>query len=260
MSIVLKTPSNGSITLAEQDTASDLTVTIPATAGTLLTNNSTGYRYVQTLYFTSSGTFTKATYSWLRAIRVRCVGGGGGGGGVTATAAGDFVASGGGGGGGYAESFITDIAGLASSVTVTRGAGGNGGAAGANAGASGGNSSFGSAVIGNGAAGGSGQVAYSFWLVSTGGVGGEGTGDLVIKGGSGMSGNNVNTNGGYGGTGGATVLGMTALPAIAWQSSVAGTNGNLYGTGGSGAASTQSSTAKAGGNGAAGIVIVDLFA
>ena len=33
MSIVLKTPSNGSVTLAEQDTASDVTVTIPATAG-----------------------------------------------------------------------------------------------------------------------------------------------------------------------------------------------------------------------------------
>lgn len=33
MSIVLKTPSNGSVTLAEQDTASDVTVTIPATTG-----------------------------------------------------------------------------------------------------------------------------------------------------------------------------------------------------------------------------------
>jgi hypothetical protein len=33
MSIVLKTPSNGSVTLAEQDTASNVTVTIPATTG-----------------------------------------------------------------------------------------------------------------------------------------------------------------------------------------------------------------------------------
>ena len=33
MSVVLKTPSNGSVTLAEQDTASDVTVTIPATTG-----------------------------------------------------------------------------------------------------------------------------------------------------------------------------------------------------------------------------------
>ncbi len=33
MSIILKTPSNGSVTLAEQDTASDVVVTIPATTG-----------------------------------------------------------------------------------------------------------------------------------------------------------------------------------------------------------------------------------
>lgn len=33
MSIVLQTPSNGSVTLAEQDTASNVTVTIPATTG-----------------------------------------------------------------------------------------------------------------------------------------------------------------------------------------------------------------------------------
>ena len=37
MSIVLKTPSNGSVTLAEQDTASNVTVTIPArTANVML--------------------------------------------------------------------------------------------------------------------------------------------------------------------------------------------------------------------------------
>lgn len=41
MSIILQTPSNGSITLSEQDTASNITVTIPATAGTLATSEST---------------------------------------------------------------------------------------------------------------------------------------------------------------------------------------------------------------------------
>ena len=38
MSIVLKTPSNGSVTLAEEDTASNVTVTIPAGTSTLVTN------------------------------------------------------------------------------------------------------------------------------------------------------------------------------------------------------------------------------
>jgi hypothetical protein len=85
------------------------------------------YRYVDTVYFTSSGTFTKATYPWLRAIRVKCVA-------VVvvvrrlcATTAQRF--------GRWrrwlvAESFITDIAGLDASVTVTRGAGGGAGGSG----------------------------------------------------------------------------------------------------------------------------------
>ena len=40
MSIILKTPSNGSVTLAEQDTASDVVVTVPAVTATLLNNSS----------------------------------------------------------------------------------------------------------------------------------------------------------------------------------------------------------------------------
>jgi hypothetical protein len=41
-----------------------------------------GYQYRERFTFTSSGTFVKADYPWLRAIRVRCVGGGGAGGGT----------------------------------------------------------------------------------------------------------------------------------------------------------------------------------
>jgi hypothetical protein len=56
--------------------------------------NLTGYVYVDTVYFTSSGTFTKASYPWLRAIRVRCQGGGGGGGGTNANGTGSHGGSG----------------------------------------------------------------------------------------------------------------------------------------------------------------------
>lgn len=42
MSIILKTPSNGSVTLAEQDTASDVVVTVPAINGSFVTANSSG--------------------------------------------------------------------------------------------------------------------------------------------------------------------------------------------------------------------------
>jgi hypothetical protein len=259
-SVVLQGSTSGSATILTSAIAGTPTLTLPTTSGTLLTNTSTGYRYVQTLYYTSSGTFSKASYPYLRAIRVRCVGGGGGGGGVAATGAGTRATGGGGGGGGYAESFITDIAGLASSVTLTIGSGGAGGAAGANNGSAGGQTSFGSAVIGNGGGLGGGSAAFNFWITTIAGGGGGGTGDLVILGGTGTSGNPVDNNGGYGGTGGSTVLGRSASPALAWQSSSNGRNGNLYGTGGSGAASGQNSTAKAGGNGAAGIIIVELYA
>jgi hypothetical protein len=40
-----------------------------------------GFVFKETIYYTSNGTFAKADYPWLRAIRVRTIGGGGGGGG-----------------------------------------------------------------------------------------------------------------------------------------------------------------------------------
>jgi hypothetical protein len=40
MSVKLKTPSNGSVTLAPEDTASDVTLTVPAVAGEILNDQS----------------------------------------------------------------------------------------------------------------------------------------------------------------------------------------------------------------------------
>jgi hypothetical protein len=219
----------------------------------------TGYRYLTTLYYTSDGTFSKASYPGLRAIVVKCQGAGGGGGGAEATGSGVFAAGAGGGGGAYSEELITDIAGLASSVTVTVGAGGTGVSSGY--GNSGGTSSFGSLASATGGAGGQTGGALGFWITSGPGAGGtSGVGDLVIHGGSGESSNPVNANGGYGGRGGDSQLGTGARSGLAWQSSSNGFNGNLYGGGGSGAASGQNSTVKTGGNGANGIVIVELYA
>ena len=220
-----------------------------------------GYRKAETLYFTSSGNFVKTSYPWLRAVRVRVQAGGGGSGGVNATSGTTFVASGGGGGGGYAESFITDVASLPNSVTVTVGAGGAAGAAGNNSGGVGGASSFNSTqVTATGGVGGAGGAAQTFWLTSAGGNGGTGTGDLVIPGAGGGIGNPVNTNGGYAGTGGSSFLATSARQVAAWQGSFAGVAGNNYGGGATGAASGVNSTAKAGAAGAPGIVIVELFA
>jgi len=141
----------------------------------------TGFTYVTQIRYTSNGQFNKADYPWLRAIRVRCQGGGGGGGGAQGANRG----SQGGGGGGYAESFITDIAGLPSSVTVTRGGGGSGGSGGAN-GSAGSSSSFDALVVASGGDGGS-QAGGLQNL----GVGGVGTaGDLLVSGSGGQAGAN----------------------------------------------------------------------
>jgi hypothetical protein len=211
-----------------------------------------GYRYVSTVYFTSSGTFSKGDYPWLRAIRVKCQGAGGGGAGAGVNNRG----GGGGAGGNYAESFITNIAGLASSVTVTRGAGGAGGGAGSNNGTTGGASSFGTAVIANGGGGADNSAA--------GGAGGStsasGTGEVQFFGGDGSSGSNSNDASIAaipGGTGGASHLGGAGRGGNNVSTGQAGFAGKQYGGGGGGG--YRISASFAGGAGGDGIVIVELY-
>jgi len=209
------------------------------------------YRFVSTVYFTSSGTFSKATYPWLRAIRVKCVGGGGGGGGGGIAATG--LGAAGGGSGGYAESFTTDIAGLDATVTVTRGGGGPGGVAGDNTGGDGTLSSFGSLASADGGGGGTGNG------VPFAGLGGAATvGDLTVDG------SDATTNGRFmtvrpPGNGAPSVLGGSVSTPEGLNGNV-GVNGKLYGGGGSGGYPRGTSGDVAGGAGANGIVIVELYA
>jgi hypothetical protein len=256
------------------DTDEDPDVPVPAggSAGQLLakidsTDYNTawvtqeGYRIAQTLYFTSSGTFTKATYPWLRAVKVKCQGAGGGSGGIPATTAGQKAIAVAGYGGGYAESFITDISGLDASVTVTVGAGGAGGSAGANAGAAGGASSFGSPAIvsgDGGSAGAAGAVltASNVFNPSTSTSGG--VGDLVVFGDSPEVSFVINVsdnNNQLGGSGGSSFLGTGGGA----QRNGSGSNALLHGGGGGAPANNVSQAARAGGNGAAGIVILELY-
>jgi hypothetical protein len=227
-----------------------------STAGTGI---AIGYRYVSTVYFTSSGTFEKADYPWLRAIRVKCQAGGGGGGGCSITGVSEGSLGTGGGGGGYAESFITDIAGLASSVTVTRGAGGDGGTAGNNAGSAGGSSSFGSLVAAAGGLGGGGATAAAV-LFRTPVAGGDGTtGDLLVPGAPSLLATlNVSQSIFVQSTGGGSFLGAGALARTSNGNGIAG---KAFGGGGSaGANGVSQGTARAGGDGGNGIVIVELYA
>jgi len=206
-----------------------------------------GYQYRDTIYYTSSGTFVKADYPWLKAIRVTAVGGGAGGSGSGT----DARTADSGGGGGTGQSFILASA-LAASEDVERGAGGAGGVAGDNAGAAGVNSSFavGKAyqVVGNG--GGNGFAA------GAGGDGGAGIGDTVIRGGGGQARKVGNNNGGSTQGGSSSRAGQTK--ELFTNVNRTGEPGQLFGAGGGGG-HRVSTTSVAGGAGANGIVIVDLF-
>jgi hypothetical protein len=197
------------------------------------------YSLVSTIYFTSSGTFTKETYPWLRAIKVKCQGAGAAGWGSTIATR----QRPGGGGGGFAESLITDISGLASSVTVTIGAGGSGSTGG---GTSGGTSSFGSLVSATG-----GGVDATAVLGTLGGVG---TGQLSVPGSAGGAGSAV--VGAPSGSGGDSVLGSGGR-FLGLDSN--GESGRLYGGGGAGCSANTTAPFN-GGDGASGIVIVELYA
>jgi len=226
--------------------------------------NLNGYVYVSTVYFSTSGTFTKADYPWLRAIRVKCQGAGGGGGGVAATASGEWGGGAGGASGVYAESFVTNIAGLASSVTVTVGSGGSGGV-GNVVGASGGSSSFGTVVSANGGGPGESVNPANFLRTAVPANGSStGIGDLIISGRSGYPsieiGDNLSQFNTYGGRGGDSFLGAGAASQRTSTTGFNGISGFLYGGGGGGAANNRSQAARTGGPGAAGIVIVELYA
>lgn len=223
---------------------------------------STGFLFKQRVIFTSSGTFSKASYTGLRAVKVMAVGGGGGSGGSATTAAGQAATSGAGAGGNYAEKWIL-AASLASSETVTVGNGGTAGAAGNNAGGTGSTSSFGTACIATGGPGGGGAAASSS-ATGSGGGSGDSTGcvgDLIITGQDGSDGRHdaggLRINDAVGGAaGGGLGYGRSESNITA---SAAGLDGNTYGGGASGSHNQASQTQVAGGVGGKGIVIVDVY-
>lgn len=214
-----------------------------------------GYQFRETEYFTSSGTFVKADYPWLRAIRVRVQGAGGGGGGARSDTSAENMSSAGGSSGGYSESFITDVAGLDASVTITRGAGGAGGVA-ASAGSAGGASSFGTAVTANGGLGGNPGVSTTDTLAFALTEGGTaGTGDLALPGQDSIFALTIGANEGVGGAGANAFLGKGGSPTIAPGNSSAAVG---FGGGGGGARDRNAAN-RIGGDGADGLVIVELY-
>lgn len=245
------------------------------TAGTVATNTLTftavhswvraragsGGALRDSVVFTSSSSFNKADYPWLRSVRVRVQGGGGGSGGAQVTLANQGSAGDGGGGGGFAEKVIP-VGDLASTETVTVGGGGAAGGVAA-AGGAGGTSSFGAHLSGAGGAGGGLGIAVNTVAninSGRGGAGGAGSGgDLNIGGQFGSSGESVwNSARARGGHGGSAHLGFGTVGNTT-GSRVNGSAGQNYGGGASGGACTASQAAIGGGAGAPGVVILELF-
>jgi len=216
------------------------------------------YSLQQTLYYTTSGTFTKATYPWLAQVRVRLVGGGGAGGGAFAGGSG-HSSGGGGGGGGYAERVIP-ASDLASSVTVTVGAGGTGSSAAS--GGDGGASSFGTTVVATGGLGGGTFAANTLMIGALSGAGGEGTSGSFISAGNPGTMGSGNATLAHSGNGGGSMFGGGGQGSYtgAGGGSSDGVAGGRFGGGGAGARSNQSGAAQKGGDGYSGLVIVELFA
>ena len=218
--------------------------------------------YTDTQYFTSSGSYVKP--AGLKFVIVEGVGGGGGSGGIPSTTASQATYAAGGGGGGYFYKKIL-ASDLSASETVTVGAGGAGGAAGVNVGSDGTTTSFGAFCSATGGAGGSTFSAATvtdpqFPLV---GAGGTGTGgDLNITGSAGGAGQMSGANGrGVCGSGGASQLGGSRI-GDSQQSDTGGKSalvGLLYGGGASAPGNGKSQSARAGGAGGAGIVIVNEY-
>jgi hypothetical protein len=217
------------------------------------------YRLVDTLYYTTPGTatFTKASYPFLRKVVVKVVGGGGGSAGVSSAAG---RAAGGGGGGGYSERAIL-VADLGASENVIVGSGGAAGAAGDNAGGTGGTSSFGTFVSGAGGAPGAVAVVTNT-LGAAGGEGGAGgtgsNGDLNIQGGDGGT-TTQGPTGVVAASGGESVLGGRR-GGTRTTTGLAGETGHNYGGGATGAINLTAGGARAGGTGAQGIAIIELYA
>lgn len=221
-----------------------------------------GYRYLGTVTFTSSGTFSKASYPDLTAVRVRLSAGGGAGGGAPSTSGSQGSAGSGGAAGGYAEKFI-EASSLAADETVTVGAGGS--PSGGSAGGNGGNTAFGSHASATGGDGGGIVAAGSGTSPSGPSVGGGASGgDLNIGGGAGSGGfrQGSSPNVGIGGAGASGPLGGGGAGGARGNvvSNTTASAGTGHGAGGGGGGNDESQSARPGGAGAPGVVLVDLYA
>lgn len=212
--------------------------------------------FLRTQVLTSGTTFT--TSPGTNGIFLRLVGGGGGGGGCTSVAS-AASAAGGGGSGAYAEKFFAVTPNTPYTYAIGALGAGSSGAAGGNGTAS----TFtvgATTVTAPGGTGGPQAVSLTTLAGYLGGAGGTTptNGDINCPGSCGGNGVIVvvATPAGVSGNGGTSPFGSCGLGV---KAAAAGNAASGYGAGGGGAL-TGASVARAGGNGAPGVIIVDEYA
>lgn len=205
-------------------------------------------------YITASGNYVKPAN--LKYVIVELVGGGGAGGGASATSSSQASVGAGGSAGGYSRKKIL-ASDLFATETVTIGAGGTGGTSSGN---DGGSTSFGShlSATGGGGSYGGGTLSAQAWgpLAAGMGIGG----DFNLQGGPGGFGTTIGSGSerSISGNGGASYFGGGGRGSNGTGSNdtYQGDDAMNYGSGGSGAKNSGTQTAKRGGRGKSGIVIV----
>lgn len=217
---------------------------------TITTNISSDVTKVVRQVFTAGGTYTPT--AGMKYADVICLGGGGAGGGAAATGGATVSGGAGGAAGEYAQGVFSKAT-IGTSQTVTIGAGGTG--ASGTTGGNGGTTSLGSLITALGGGGGATGAAGTN-SVATGGVGGSGGsgGDFRSQGSYGFQSVCYLTPGtAAGGQGASSQYGSGGVSVL---TNSAGNNATGYGAGGGGAANYTSQSARTGGNGSGGIVII----
>ncbi|SUI40267.1 glycine-rich domain-containing protein [Serratia marcescens] len=238
----------------------------------LALNKQAGGRLLRTSIYTKVGgiqyvsvdggtaTQTKSTQftalSGTAFVEIECQGGGAGGGGVSADGVNPAVAGGGGAGAYGLARFTTGF----STLAITVGDGGAGGAVGNNFGAAGGASSVGTLMSSpGGVAGKGGEPTIAPFFNGGTAYSDDATGGNLLKvnGGNGSYGIAIGGQNAAGGGGGISKFGAGSPPT----SNRPGFSAKNFGSGGSGAgAYSTSSSGFGGGAGAAGVVIIKEYA
>lgn len=233
----------------------DNNTTNPDSVGSANWIDNVAGRLLNVVVITSNGTYTPSPA--MQSVIVEAQGGGGAGGSCAATSGTQFAIAGGGGSGSYSKGRFT-AAQIGASQAVTIGAAGASSAAGANVGGTGGATSMGVLITAPGGTGGTGGGALTSGSIMTPGatpsLPGIGGNIFAVPGTPGGMG--ISLSGSLSGAGGGAPIYGGAGGGAAGGAGSSGSVAAARGAGGGGAFSNISESAKIGGTGGPGVMII----